>query len=287
MKQKLFFYPVFLAVFIALNCSATRPATDAKEQNVDYLITQGKQYWDQRTDSTSLMNADHFIRLAHEQRPQDFDLAVLYGRILYTRGLFFEKDEKTQDDLFIKGLQICRDAVMEHPDFSPIYERSQGDTTFKLLAAIVDAPKSIVPGLFWWATNLARHLNSKPVVERLNHRELIEVMMHRIISLDPGFHYSGPYRFFGSMYTRIPGVGLSQSETYFNQALSANPKYLGNAVHMAEFYHQKVGNREQFHSILQEVIAADPTIHPEIMGENLFYQGRAKLLLSRESSLFE
>lgn len=261
--------------------------TKAKEQNIDYLISQGQHFWDQRTDSTSLLNAYHFIRLAHEQRPEDFDLAVLYGRILYTRGFFFEQGLKTQDELFINGLQICRSAVINHPDFLQIYERSQGDSSFKLLATIAEVPKSLVSGLFWWATNLARHLNSKPVVERLNHRELLEVIMHRIISLDPGFHYSGPYRFFGSMYARIPGVELSQSETYFNQAIGTNPEYLGNRVHMAEFYHQKSGNRESFHALLTEVVKSDPTLHPGIMAENFFYQKRAQLLLSKEPSLFE
>ena len=52
--------------------------------------------------------------------------------------------------------------------------------------------------------------------------------MHRVISLDPGFNFSGPYRFFGSLYTRIPGIELSQSKTYFDQAITANPEYLGN-----------------------------------------------------------
>ena len=48
-------------------------------------------------------------------------------------------------------------------------------------------------------------------------RELLEVIMHRVISLDPGFNFSGPYRFFGSLYTRIPGIELSQSKTYFDR----------------------------------------------------------------------
>ena len=176
---------------------------------------------------------------------------------------------------------------LNHQDFSVIYNNAQGDSTFKMLTAIAEVPISVVPGLFWWATNLARYLNTRPVIERLNHREILEVLMHRILSLEPGFFYSGPYRFFGSFYTRIPGIELSQSETYFNQALSANPNYLGNAVHMAEFYHQKAGNREQFHKMLSDVVKADFSANPDVIAENLFYQDRARWLLSKESSLFE
>ncbi len=112
-------------------------------------------------------------------------------------------------------------------------------------------------------------------------------MLLCILSLEPGYHSYIPYRFFGNMYARSPGVEFSHSETYCTQALSANPEYLGNAVHMAEFYHQKSGNREQFHSMLNGVIEADPTSHPVIMAENLFYQDRARMLLSKESFLFE
>ena len=287
MKQNLALLSILLVGFFSLDCAGTQQDTTTKTQNVDFLINQGKLNWEQRTDSLALKNAEHFISLAYERRPTQLDLAILYGQILYTRGLFIEKNIETRNGLFLKGSQLCRNAVLNHPEFSIIYKRVQGDSSFKMLSAIAEAPPSVVPGLFWWATNLARYLNTKPVIERLNHRELLEVMMHRILSLEPGYHYSGPYRFFGSMYTRIPGVELSHSETYFNQALSANPEYLGNAVHMAEFYHQKSGNREQFHSMLNGVIEADPTSHPEIMAENLFYQDRARMLLSKESSLFE
>lgn len=287
LKQKLFSFIIISAGIFSLDCSGTRIPSASKEQNIDYLIDKGKKYWEQRSDSISLDNAEHFISLAHEQRPDNFELSVLYSRILYTQGLFIEIDEKVQDELFVKGLKVCRKAVLNHPDFIPIYNHSQGDSTFKLISALAESPKSVVPGLFWWATNLVRHLNTKPALERMNYRELIEVIMHRIISLDPGYYYSGPYRFFGSMYTRIPGVELSQSETYFKQAMVSHPEFLGNAVHMAEFYHQKAGNREQFHKILKTVLETDLMKNPELLSENLFYKKRAKMLLEKEPSLFE
>lgn len=287
MKQKYILFPIIFLGFILLDCSSTQQDSIAKTQNVEFLIEQGKLFWQQRSDSLTLKKAEHFISLACQQRPGQFDIAILYGQILYTRALFFEKDGETQNSLFLQASQHCQEAVLNHQDFSVIYNNAQGDSTFKLLTSLADVPISVVPGLFWWATNLARYLNTRPVIERLNHREILEVLMHRTLSLEPGFFYSGPYRFFGSLYTRIPGIELSQSETYFNQALSANPDYLGNAVHMAEFYHQKAGNREQFHTMLTDVVKANFSANPDIIAENLFYQDRARWLLSKESSLFE
>ena len=77
-------------------------------------------------------------------------------------------------------------------------------------------------------------------------------------------------------YTRIPGIELSQSETYFNQALTADPEYLGNKVTMAEFYHQKAGNREQFNLFLKKILDTDIVEHPELMIENYFFQKEQK-----------
>ena len=125
------------------------------------------------------------------------------------------------------------------------------------------------------------------MIERLNNRELLEVIMHRINSLNPGYHFGGPYRFFGTLYTRLPGVDISQSKKYFEQALTHHPEYLGNAVQMAEYYHQKKGNREFFHQQLSEVIATDLYNQPEILPENILYQDRARYLLAIEATLFE
>ena len=270
-----------------IKCTTNNIHPQAKVQNIDYLIDQGKLLWDQRIDSLALNKAEHFINLAHKQRVDDFDLSVLYSQISFTRAYFFEKNIQIQDSLFFHGSQSCRMAVMNHKDFIPIYRLSKGDSTFKLLSAISDAPLSIVPGLYWWAVNLGMYLNNQPVLVRIKHRELLEVIMHRVISLDPGFNFSGPYRFFGSLYTRIPGIELSQSKTYFDQAITANPEYLGNKVLMAQFYFQKSGNRESFHNTLKKILETDLNKYPEIMADNFFYQKKAKSLLKDELILFE
>ena len=270
-----------------LHCAGTGQQVNAVEKNVDYLIEQGKLHWANRNDSLSLFYAEHFISLAYEKRSEDFNLAILYSQVLYTQALFSASSARIKDSLFQIGADISKKATLTHPDFQSIYQVAQGDSTFRLLSAIADAPQNIVPGLYWWATNQAYYLYTKPVIERLNNRELLEVIMHRINSLNPGYHFGGPYRFFGTLYTRLPGVDISQSKKYFEQALTHHPEYLGNAVQMAEYYHQKKGNREFFHQQLSEVIATDLYNQPEILPENILYQDRARYLLAIEATLFE
>ena len=105
------------------------------------------------------------------------------AKSLFSRAYFFENDIHTQDSIFFQGSQSSKRAVITHEDFIPIYNLSKGDSSFRLLSAIADAPLSIVPGLYWWGVNLAMYLNNQPVLERLKHRELLEVIMHRVISL--------------------------------------------------------------------------------------------------------
>ena len=81
-----------------------------------------------------------------------------------------------------------------HPDFKSIYSLSKGDTTSKLYSSIADAPENLIPGLHWWATNHLLFI-SRPVIERINNRELLEVIMHRINSLNPDYYYGGTSRF--------------------------------------------------------------------------------------------
>ena len=95
-------------------------------------------------------------------------LSVLYSQISFTRAYFFEKDTKVQDSIFYQGSQSSEKAVLAHEDFIPIYNSSKGDSTFKLLSAIADAPLSTVPGLYWWGVNLAMYLNNQPVLSLKN-----------------------------------------------------------------------------------------------------------------------
>ena len=275
-------------VLYLLQCTSTKKEiTTAQNQNVNFLIEQGELYWEQRSDSSSIIKADHFLSLANNRRPEDFKLSVLYSRVMYFRALFIEKDITLRDSLFSRGANVAKHSVISHKEFQSIYETAQEDSSFRLLSALANTPRALVPGLFWWATNQVWYLNSKPAMERLNSREILEVIMHRIISLEPDYFYGGPYRFFGLFYTRIPGVELIQSKTYFEQALANHPEYMGNAVQMSEFYNQKAGNRNQFHTQLKLVVSKDPTTDPEILPENLFYQDRARSLLKQESILFE
>ena len=147
--------------------------------------------------------------------------------------------------------------------------------------------KKSISALYWCTENLGRYLIHKPVVDRLKYRDLLETIIHKLLSLDPTYFYGGGYRMLGTFYIRLPGTELSKAKQYFDQVIQTYPNYLGTKVLLAKYYYAKSKEKEHFHRILLEVKSAEPTLTPEIMPENMYEQKIAEKLLEAESSLFE
>ncbi len=277
-----------LIIFISWGCSYQKlKIADAQSQNVEFLVEQAKLMWEQRSDSNSVIKANYILGLAYDVEKNNKEIINIYSQSLFFQGMFLEDDKIKIDSLFLKGAEIAKYSVLNDSLFQSIYNETKGDDDFKMLSALSVAPKELVPGMYWWATNKLWYLNNKPAIERINHRELLEVIMHRIIALEPDYLYGGPYRFFGIFYSRIPGVEISQSKNYFEKAINSDPDYFGNKVQMAEFYYQKAENKNSFQNDLNSIINIEPTINPEITPENIHYQKRAAFLLNQKETLFE
>ena len=277
-----------LLIFSFWSCSNQKlKIQDAQSKNVAFLVQQAKQFWEQRSDSNSVQKANYILGLANDVEKNNKDISNIYSQSLFFQGMFLEYDKITKDSLFLKGVEVAKYSILNDSLFKSTFNETIGDNDFKMLSALSVAPKELVPAMYWWATNKLWYLNNKPAIERINHRELLEVIMHRIIALEPDYLYGGPYRFFGIFYSRIPGVEISQSKSYFEKAISAYPNYFGNKVQMSEFYYQKAENKNSFQNQLNSIISIEPTIDPEIIPENIFYQKRAILLLDQKETLFE
>ena len=279
---------LIFCVFKSWQCSSQKIELDhAQSQNIDFLIEQAKMLWEQRSDSTALKNANHILGLAYDVEQDNPEILKLYSKSLFFQGMFLEEDNKIKDSLFLKGSEISKTAVLSNFAFKQKLNNMIGDSSFKILSTLSEAPKELIPAMYWWATNKLWYLNNKAAIERIHHRELLEVIMHRIISLEPEYEQGGAYRFFGVFYSRIPGVELNQSKIYFEKAITSSENYFGNKVQKSEFYYQKAEDKSSFLTLLKSVIKLDASIYPEIMAENMFYQERAKLLLRQQDTLFE
>ena len=287
----LYLKKITIISFAILFFNCTNPKIElenAQSQNIEFLIDQATNLWEKRSDTNAVKQANYFLGLAYNVKKTNTEITNLYIKCLFFQGMFLEEDNDKKDSLFLKGSEVAKNSVLMNDIFKELVQNSSiGDSTFKMLTALSEAPKDLVPSMYWWATNKLWYLNTKPAIERINQRELLEVIMHRVISLEPNYDYGGAYRFFGVFYSRIPGVELSQSKTYFEKAISSNEAYFGNQVQMSEFYYQKSEDKTSFIEQLEYVKSLDASISNSNMAENLYYQKRANKLLLQQDTLFE
>ena len=219
--------------------------------------------------------------------PDDQTVVALYARACHFIGYYIEDDPARSDSLFVEGMNTAWEFIISTDAYQEGVALSEGDSNAKKIAGLENASQDMVPVLYWWVSNYSRYLLTKPVMERLQQRDIIETVLHRILALQPDFFYHGANRIFGGIYARLPGVDLNHSVTNFDKSIQGSPNYMGTYVIRAKYLYTKSGNREAFVNDLQKVLNADPTILPEVSPENLFEQEKARSLLAEVSSLFE
>jgi len=274
-------------LFIHMGCGYLNTSTKANKLDYEYLIKEGELYWEKRANPKSARMATLYFEKAFELNPQNFELTVSLSRAYYFQGYYIEIDPAKRDTLYLKGASAALTGFQNTAFFQSFDDTASIDNLKLQITAIRKAPVETIPALYWWAANFGRYLTTKPVLKRIESREIIETAMHRIATLDEDYYYGGPTRFFGTFYSRLPGVPLDRAKSNFDQSLSDSPDYLGTRVLRARYYHTKLGNQDLFEEDLNYVINADPSILPDAMPENLFEQEKAKELLKHTSILFE
>ena len=274
-------------LFIHMGCGYLNTSTKANKLDYEYLIKEGELYWEKRANPKSARMATLYFEKAFELNPQNFELTVSLSRAYYFQGYYIEIDPAKRDTLYLKGASAALTGFQNTTFFQSFDDTASIDNLKLQITAIRKAPLETIPALYWWAANFGRYLTTKPVLKRIESREIIETAMHRIATLDEDYYYGGPTRFFGTFYSRLPGVPLDRAKSNFDQSLSDSPDYLGTRVLRARYYHTKLGNQDLFEEDLNYVINADPSILPDAMPENLFEQEKAKELLKHTSILFE
>ena len=270
-------------------CKTPVPYTqeDAYHENVQYIKDQAYDNWNKRSNRKNATIATFFLEKALSLEPENFEIALLLSRAYHFEAYYIETDQSQKDSLFMMGARLAIQIVEQSAAYQETITTVQGDSMVKVTAALAAVEKEYINALFWWAANMGRYLSTKSVRMRLDYREMGEAVMHRVLALDPDYFYGGPYRFFGALYARLPGVELSRSEEYFQKAITAYPDYLGTYVLRAKFLHTKSGDREKFRADLEYVMNADPAQIPDVMQENLVEQKFARQLLDQEDLLLE
>ena len=282
------FHIVSIFVILLINCSLLTTKSNTNKINADSHINQGNAYWGKRASPKSAKLAVLFYKKAFELNQTDLILAASLSKAYYFQAYYVDSDLSKRDTLYLKGAESALRGFENSTFYQSFSDTSKFENNKMKLEAIKKAPIETIGVLFWWVNNQGKFLINKPIIDRIGSREILEVAMHRISTLDDkDYYYGGPTRFFGMFYSRLPGVPLDRAKLNFDQSLLDNPNFFGTRVLRARYYHTKLGNRELFEEDLKFVINGDPSSLPDAMPENLFEQEKAKELLNNTSILFE
>ena len=288
--HKLFFALIFSLMTLWYSCTPYQPSQkEFLSQNVDFLIVKGNDYWEKRADPEHAVWARNFLLKAHQFRPQDQEIGLLYSRSCFYEGKYIEQNKLKRDSLFMEGALTALSIVLniDPKEINSEMILSPGKGQHLLVNKIENANESSLPALYMFGMNLGEFIFPKPVRKRMQQRDLLESLYRRIHSLEPTYHFGSPIRLLGILYSRLPGMDVNQAKVYFDTAIQMYPNCFSHRTAKAEYYFIKSGNRESFHNELSQVMTLDPTKIPDIMPENLMEQGRAEILLKQESDLFE
>lgn len=259
----------------------------SKTKNIQFLVDQGKNYWEKRVNPDEANRSKLFLSKAYFLDPNNDEVAKLYSRACQFIGHYIETDPIKSDSLFTEGMDVAWDFIISTESYQEGSAFNQGNAEEKIIAGIENISDELLPILYWWVANYSSFLMTKPVMDRLEHRDKIETALHRILSIKPGFYYHGANRIIGGVYARLPGVELIHAENNFEKSINGSPAYFATYVKRAQYLHTKNGDRDKFVQDLQKVLNMNPTILPEVSPENLLEQEKAKMLLSKETSLFK
>ena len=279
------FYILYL-----MSCSATQSNKDELlSKNVDFLIKKGNDLWERRSNSENSKWARHFLGKAHKLRVNAKNTGLLYSKACFFEGRYIEKNNHKKDSLFLEGAQTALSYLVNlnskelKSDFFLNIKNKKND----LLKVIEQSNIQSISALYLLGLNMGEYIFSKPVRERMEHKNMLEILFLKIYSIDASYDFGGPLRLLGIYYSRIPGMDITQSKLYFNKAIKLFPSCFIHRTSKAEYYNIKLGQRENFTIELNKIIRQDPTTIPDIMPENLMEQERAQYFIDNKSNYFE
>ena len=251
------------------------------------LAAEADAAWNARSDHKQAEQAiAKWTELVQQQPSAETYVKISYAHYFLGNGHYaLSGDQAGGDNQFAEGLTAAEKALaISAPGM--IEAIGNGE---KHVDALEKAPKEAVPALYWHATNLSRWAASKGFATKLRYKDDVKATMVRVKTLDDTFFHYAPYRYFGAFEAATAGLlggDLNKSTEYFKQASEFAPHYLDTKILWAEYQCKKAVDRDLYVQLLNEVLAADPTVVPELEPENRISQAKAKTMLENVDEYF-
>lgn len=222
------------------------------------LRQKGDLLWSEREDLGKASEAIATYEALLKENSGDFEILLRLSRLHYWIG---QNLETTNEKDALSHYQSGRE-----------YGKRGGEV----------APEK-PGGYFFEAANLARENNLKGTFSNLWGIRTVQRLNEKTASIDPGYFYRGPDRFFCALYTKLPGLlggSTSRAIEFGKRAKEAFPNYAGNRLFLAEAY-VKDGKNDLARKELEAAVALPDDAFPDAIPEQRMEKKRADALLKR------
>jgi hypothetical protein len=231
-----------------------------------------------------LLTIDGLIQSSPEN--QDLLLAGAQAYMSYA-SLLDEKDSLRSAQLIHKAKGYALRAL----ELNPLFKGTQEMSLDQFQQKVKETDRNQVVLLFSvgsiWGTWIAQ---GPDPVEGMADLSKVEVLMDRVLDLEPGYYYGSPHLFKGILLTARPvqfGGDLQKADWHFQQALRfAKGKFLMTSVYYAQYYARQKLDRDLFVRTLEQVLSTPADIEPDLTLINTLALQKAKGLLSQVDDFF-
>lgn len=221
--------------------------------------------------------------------PDDERLLVLLAQGFCSYSFaFLEESTKPGDveranKMYLRGYHYGLKALP-----ASLNQYATGD--LELFEKAVNQVNDVAP-LFWTAYCFGNWVNlNKSDVKAVAELSRVELMMRKVLQLDPQFYNASAHTFYGVYYGSRPkmlGGNPEKAKEHFDQAIQfTQGKFLMPKLFKAQFYAVPIQDEALFEKLLKEVIEASDSIFPEQKMANLVAKKRALALMKEKKNLF-
>lgn len=269
-----------------LDPAAPSTAATTQSDEAKALVAAGDAAWAGRDDPAKVREAITKWEAA-AQLWSNGDHAARLSRAHYFLGDSFvavSGDAEARDAEYNASLEWAVKAMkLTAPD--TVKDLAAG---VPMVTAVKKAPKEASEALLWYASSLGKWAAMRRVGTRLKYKDELKAVIDHVAAIDPSQH-GATHRWLATYEAQtinILGGSAERSEAHFKKSLELAPNYVGTKVLWAQFLCPKTGNRALAKQLLEEAVAADPTLDAGNVAENKADQQKAKALLANFDALF-
>jgi hypothetical protein len=220
--------------------------------------------------------------------PENQNLLLAGAQAYVSYASLLEDQENGRVSLLI---QKAKGYALRALELEPLFKGAVENSIDAFHRKVEKADQARVPLLFSvgsiWGTWIAQ--GPEPV-EGMADLPKVEVLMDRVLQLDPHYYYGGPSLFKGILFSVRPvqfGGNLDRAQFHFQQALKdSQGKFLMTAVYYAQYYAKQRLDRDLFVKTLEGVLSVPADIDPDLTLMNTLAREKAKKLLAQVDEFF-